>query len=58
MKENTDGATMGAPGPSGFGGVFGNCRGFVRGRFAGSLSSGDAHVAEIVDVIKAIELAL
>ncbi|PON76119.1 hypothetical protein TorRG33x02_243210 [Trema orientale] len=40
---------MGAPGPSGFGGVFGNCRGFVRGRFAGSLSSGDAHVAEIVD---------
>ncbi|KAL5807591.1 hypothetical protein ACOSQ3_030478 [Xanthoceras sorbifolium] len=47
----TDGSSSGAPGHSSGGGIFCNCRGFVKGCFSSSFE------AELLAVIKAINYA-
>ena len=57
LKVNIDGSSKGAPGVFGCGGIFKNCRGFVKGCFAIHLGICFAFEAEIMGFIIAIEIA-
>ena len=48
IKVNTDGAAMGSPGVGGCGGIFRNCRAFVKGCFAIPLGQVFAFEAELL----------
>ena len=58
IKVNTDGSSLGAPGPSGCGGIFRTYRGFVKGCFSVALDDGFAFEAELHAFIIAIEKAV
>ncbi|EEF40183.1 hypothetical protein RCOM_1732210 [Ricinus communis] len=57
IKLNSNGATRGAPGTTGVGGLFRNCRGVVKGCFIVPLSTTYAFVAEIKAAIYGIDKA-
>ena len=57
IKVNIDGAAKDAPGHSGCGGIFRNCRGFSKGWFGKYLSIKYAFEAEILGFIMAIKIA-
>ncbi|KAK2662084.1 hypothetical protein Ddye_000658 [Dipteronia dyeriana] len=57
IKVNTDGSSNGSPGPSGCGGIFRNCRRFVKGCFVVPLGVMYAFEVELLAVFKAIEFA-
>lgn len=56
-KINTDSAARGQPGKATCGGVFRMPRGFVKGSFAMPLGTRTAIFAELMGVIRAVELA-
>ena len=56
-KVNIDGAAKGAPGKAGCGGIFRNCRGFIKGCFSFHLGIRFAFEAEIMGFIMALEFA-
>lgn len=56
-KANIDGATRGQPGMSSCGGLFRICQGFAAGSFVMPLGIQTAMYAEIMGLIKAVELA-
>ena len=57
VKVNTDGSALGAPGPSGAGGIFRNARGFSKGCFAFSTGEAFAFVAELQAAMFAVTMA-
>ncbi|KAK3222115.1 hypothetical protein Dsin_009140 [Dipteronia sinensis] len=57
MKVNTDGAALSSPGVGGCGGVFRNCRAFVKGCFAVPLGQVFAFEAQLLAASMAINLA-
>ena len=57
IKVNTDGAAMGSPGVGGCGGIFRNCRAFVKGCFAIPLGQVFAFEAELLAALLAINFA-
>ncbi|KAK9282908.1 hypothetical protein L1049_011133 [Liquidambar formosana] len=57
LKLNTDGLAKGNPGPTVAGGVFRNCRGFVKGIFSFNIGIQSAFYAELLAVILGIEQA-
>ncbi|KAI9192216.1 hypothetical protein LWI28_019629 [Acer negundo] len=57
IKVNTDGVAMGSPGFGGIGGIFRNCRAFVKGCFAIPLGQVFAFKAELLAASLAINFA-
>ncbi|KAK3229515.1 hypothetical protein Dsin_001396 [Dipteronia sinensis] len=57
IKVNNDGAALSSPGDGGCGGVFRNCRAFVKGCFAVPLGQVFAFEAELLTASTAINLA-
>ncbi|KAK3224617.1 hypothetical protein Dsin_004479 [Dipteronia sinensis] len=57
VNVNTDGAALGSPGVRGCGGVFRNCRSFVKGCYAAPLGSVFAFEAELLAMSMAINYA-
>ncbi|KAI9182594.1 hypothetical protein LWI28_026984 [Acer negundo] len=57
IKVNTDGTVMGSPGFGGCGGIFRNCRAFMKGCFAISLGQVFAFEAELLAASLAINFA-
>ena len=57
VKVNTDGVALGSPSVGGCGGVFRNCRSFVKGCFAAPLGSVFTFEAELLAVSMAINYA-
>jgi ribonuclease HI len=57
IKVNTDGAAIGSPGVGGCGGIFRNCRAFVKGCFAIPLGQVFAFEAELLAASLAINFA-
>ena len=57
IKDNTDGAAHGPPGPSGCEGIFRTCKGFVKGCFSLSIGNRLALEAELLVFIYAVEKA-
>ncbi|KAK9287181.1 hypothetical protein L1049_015592 [Liquidambar formosana] len=54
---NTDGAAKGNPGPAGYGAIFRNYRGFVLGAFCDTLGVSSSVAAELMAVLKAVDVA-
>ena len=57
IKVNTYGVAMGSPGVGGYGGIFRNCKAFVKGRFAIPLGQVFAFEAELLTVSLGINFA-
>ncbi|KAK2638001.1 hypothetical protein Ddye_025796 [Dipteronia dyeriana] len=56
-KVNTDGVTLSSPGAGGYGGIFRNCRAFVKGCFVVSLDHVFAFETELLAASIAIDFA-